>query len=220
MVILHKNLAFSSHIPSYTKNTNSDKGGNAPRYFKSDLYSFFNGQHHTVRQPERWCHLHHNHHLHHHHNQHYLPSHPSFSWFFWCSFNLILWLYVLSNGFYTRKIARIANAALVKIFCWASDWILLEEMSINYYQRPRRDIIITMVIMWRCVHICPLIVCPASQFSDISQIGNFPTKLTSNTFCAARKWEMLKRNTMIIMNLEKFGSKSPHMIEYGWRVTE
>merc|ERR1712080_553270 len=28
-------------------------GGSAPRYFKSDLYSFFNGQHHTVRQPER-----------------------------------------------------------------------------------------------------------------------------------------------------------------------
>ena len=34
-------------------NTNHDKGGSAPRYFKSDLYSFFNGQHHTVRQPER-----------------------------------------------------------------------------------------------------------------------------------------------------------------------
>ena len=88
------------------------------------------------------------------------------------------------------------------------------NVIINYNQRPRLDLIITMVIMWRCVHICPLIVCPASQFSDISQIGNFPTKLTSNTFCAARKWEMLKRNTIICLILGKSGSKSPHMIGY------
>ena len=101
------------------------------------------------------------------------------------------------------KIERIGNAGPVKIFYWASDWILLEEMSINYNQRPRRDIIITMVIMWRCVHICPLIVCPASQFSDISQIGNFPTKLTSNTFCAARKREMLKRMINNILDFWK-----------------
>ena len=88
------------------------------------------------------------------------------------------------------------------------------NVNINYYQRPRHNIIITIFIMWRCVHICPLIVCPASQFSDISQIGNFPTKLTSNTFCAARKWEMLKRNTIICLILGKSGSKSPHMIGY------
>jgi len=28
-------------------------GGTGKRFFKSDVYSFFNGQHHTVRQPER-----------------------------------------------------------------------------------------------------------------------------------------------------------------------
>ena len=84
------------------------------------------------------------------------------------------------------------------------------NVIITYNQRPRLDLIITMAIMWRCVHIFPLIVCPASQFSDISQIGNFPTKLTSNTFCAARKWEMLKRNTMIYFFLGKSGSKSPY----------
>ena len=53
MVILQKKMPFPLTFLLTQNNTNHDKGGSAPRYFKSDLYSFFNGQHHTVRQPER-----------------------------------------------------------------------------------------------------------------------------------------------------------------------
>ena len=47
------------------------------------------------------------------------PLSPTVSllWFFWCKFDLKLWLYVLWNGFYTRKNSFSSNSPLLLLLC-------------------------------------------------------------------------------------------------------